>query len=276
MIPVAGPPVYTGPDRGVANGRPKVMNELNVIQLVNIRKRFGQQWVHDQLNLSVPAGKTTVVVGPSGVGKSVMIKYILGMLKPDSGQVLVNGHDVVTMSRTELREMRSHLGVLFQGVALFDSMTVLDNVELPLREKTTLSDAEVRQKSVDKLALVGISASDGSKFPAQLSGGMQKRVGLARALQHDPSIVLFDEPTTGLDPRTTHRIYDLLADTQHRLGYTAVIVSHDIPNVFRIADYVAILEDKKIQACVPAEEVRRADSPWARHFVETDDGGPAA
>lgn len=236
------------------------------IEIKDVYKNFGEQKVHRGVNLNIHKGKTTVIVGHSGAGKSVMLKYILGLIQPDKGNVYIGGQDVVKMNNRQLYDIRSKFGVLFQGSALLDSLDVFDNVALPLREKTKLPENEIHDRVVEKLGLMGIENAI-HKYPSELSGGMQKRVGLARALQREPEIVLFDEPTTGLDPETTHTIYELFENTQSRLGYTALIVSHDIPKVFRIADYVAVLNQGKIQAHVPPEELDNCGNDWVRKML---------
>jgi len=251
-------------------------NREPVIQLEDVRKSFDEQTVHCGVDLSIVRGKTTVIVGPSGVGKSVLLKFILGLLKPDSGKVLVHGEDVVNMNRAKLKKMRSHLGVLFQSVALFDSLTVYENVALPLKEKTNLSTVEIRDQVMEKIELIGLEKSVVNKYPSELSGGMQKRVGLARALQLDPDIVLFDEPTTGLDPETTLHIYRLFAETQNRLGYTALIVSHDIPKIFDIADYVAVLHEGKIMPCATPEKIIDSENLWLKTILFSEENGVIA
>jgi len=242
-----------------------------VIQLVNVTKAYGPQRVLDKVNLEVRQGTTLVIVGASGQGKSVLLKHMLGLVRPDRGKILVFGQDIASCSRRELKEIRKHFGVLFQNVALFDSMTVYDNVALPLRERTDLSEAEIRRKVEEKLALMDLDGAS-AKYPAQISGGMQKRVGLARALVLDPKIVFFDEPTTGLDVHKSNEIYRLFYKTQAQLGYTAVIVSHDVPKIFKLSDYVALLANKQIQGCMTPEEFQLSDNPHIRSFVETTMG----
>ncbi len=238
-----------------------------VIELKDVCKSFGRDPVHTQLNLQVPRGLTTIIVGPSGVGKSTVLKYILGLLQPDSGQVLVNGENVSSMSRKSLQKMRSSLGVLFQGGALLDSLTVFENVALPLEEKTRMKATEIRDRVMESLRRVELHKSE-HKYPAELSGGMVKRAGLARALVHDPEIVLFDEPTTGLDPETTLDIYDLFAELQSRLGYTALIVSHDIPGIFRIANQVALLKEGNVKAFLPPQEILSSMNPQVEYLAK--------
>lgn len=242
-----------------------------IIKLVDVVKDFGAQRILDHANLEIMPGQTTVVAGGSGQGKSVTLKLILGLLKPDSGSVLVGGRDVAVMDRRELNEIRSAFGVLFQGVALLDSLNVFDNVALPLRERTKLNREEIRVRVVDTLVQLGLVGHD-EKFPAQLSGGMKKRVGLARALQLKPEIMLFDEPTTGLDPEKTLEIYQLFFETQRKFGYTSVIVSHDIPKVFNLADQVVVLNDGKLVSFDDPEEIQLCEIPEIQSFVKATMG----
>jgi len=241
------------------------------IQLQDVEKSFAGQKVLDKVNLAVPEGKTTVITGASGQGKSVILKHMLGLVRPDQGKVMVFGKDIAKLGKRELREVRTHFGVLFQNVALFDSMTVYDNVALPLRERTDASEEEIRANVGEKLAMMDLVGAD-DKYPAQLSGGMQKRVGLARALALNPKVVFFDEPTTGLDAKRSSELYRLFYRTQRQLGYTAVIVSHDVPKIFKLSDYVTLLQDKVIQGCMPPEEFQRSQHPVIRAFVETTMG----
>ncbi len=243
------------------------MNVEPIIQLDDVKKRFGLQQVLKGINLSIYEGKTTVIVGESGKGKSLILKHILGLIKPDSGKVLVYGKDLIKTNKKDLKEIRSYFGVLFQNAALFDSMTVFDNVALPLRERTNASEEEIKKIVNEKLKLMDIEGSN-EKYPAQLSGGMRKRVGLARALVLNPKIVFFDEPTTGLDVAKSNEIYRVFYRTQAKLGYTAVIVSHDVPKIFKLADYVALLHDGIIQDCLPPEDFQTSDNPFIKEFVE--------
>jgi len=243
------------------------MNVEPIIQLDDVKKRFGPQQVLKGINLSIYEGKTTVIVGESGKGKSLILKHILGLIKPDSGKVLVYGKDLIKINKKDLKEIRSYFGVLFQNAALFDSMTVFDNVALPLRERTRASEEEIKKIVNEKLKLMDLEGSN-EKYPAQLSGGMRKRVGLARALVLNPKIVFFDEPTTGLDVAKSNEIYRVFYRTQTKLGYTAVIVSHDVPKIFKLADYVALLHDGIIQDCLPPEDFQTSDNPFIKEFVE--------
>jgi phospholipid/cholesterol/gamma-HCH transport system ATP-binding protein len=247
------------------------MESKTIIELVDVEKSFGDQKVLDRVNLKVQEGTTLVIVGASGQGKSVILKHMLGLVRPDRGQVQVFGKDIARCSRNELKEVRKSFGVLFQNVALFDSMTVFDNVALPLRERTRMTESEIRDKVEDRLTMMDLQKAD-EKYPAQISGGMQKRVGLARALVLDPSIVFFDEPTTGLDVNKSNEMYRLFYKTQAHLGYTAVIVSHDVPKIFKLSDQVALLADKRLQGCLTPEEFQLSDNPHIRRFVETTMG----
>ena len=236
------------------------------IRFEHVTKRFGAQVVLDDVSLAFPAGKTTVIAGGSGQGKSVTLKLILGLLQPDTGRIFVEGENIVGMGRRRLNEVRRKFGVLFQGAALLDSLTVFENVALPLEERTSLSQAEIRQRVTDTLAQFDLAAH-ADKYPAQLSGGMRKRVGLARALQLEPSIMLFDEPTTGLDPLKAMDIYDLFYHTQHRYGFTSIIVSHDIPKIFNLADQVVILAGGRFVVLEDPSEIWTSDRPEIQDLV---------
>ncbi|MBM4145531.1 MAG: ATP-binding cassette domain-containing protein [Nitrospira sp.] len=238
-----------------------------MIRLIDVRKRFASQEILKGVNLSIYEGKTTVIVGESGKGKSLILKHILGLIRPDKGKVLVEGNDINKIGRKDLKAIRSKFGVLFQNAALFDSMTVFDNVALPLRERTKASEEEIRKIVNEKLDLMDIEGSN-DKYPAQLSGGMRKRVGLARALVLNPKIVFFDEPTTGLDVAKSNEMYRVFFKTQSKLGYTALIVSHDVPKIFKLADYVALLHDGVIQDCLPPEDFQTSENPFIKEFVQ--------
>ena len=243
-----------------------------MLALKGVSKSFGPQKVHESVSLEVPKGKSTIVVGPSGAGKSVLLKYFIGMMSPDEGEVRVDGQEMGSLSRDELYNIRARIGFLFQGAALFDSMTVFDNVALPIRERLKLSEDAVLKRVMDKLDLVGM-AEAAQKYPAELSGGMQKRVGLARALARDPEVLLFDEPTTGLDPESTHNIYELFLSTQKKLGYTSVQVSHDIPKVFRLADQVAVLENGRLEVCPQPKPGQSSGQLWLDHMLSLEKKG---
>ncbi len=235
------------------------------LELRAVTKKLGGLTVHHDLSLAVERGKTTVVVGSSGAGKSVMLKYILGFIKPDQGDVLVEGQSILGLGETDMKQIRSRYGVVFQGAALFDSLSVFENVALPLREKTRMAPAEIEQKVMHSLEEMRL-ADARHKMPAELSGGMQRRVALARALQLEPRIMLFDEPTTGLDPETCESIYDLFIEMQARLKYTALIVSHDIPRIFRAGHRIAVMHGGKIEAVVDPAKINKAGG-WLKRIL---------
>lgn len=247
-----------------------------IVEFNNVSKAFigrsgGVQRVLDSVSFSIFPGCTTVIAGGSGQGKSVTLKLMLRLLQPDDGVITVDGQNINSIGNKKLAEVRTKFGVLFQGAALFDSMTVFDNVALPLRERTSMSEGEIRSQlseTLEKLELLGHE----EKFPAQLSGGMQKRVGLARALQLKPEIMLFDEPTTGLDPVMTDEIYRLFARTQKNIGYASVIVSHDIPKVFNLADQVIVLDGGKVDVFTNPEEIQWSEKKHIKEFVRTTMG----
>ena len=237
------------------------------IRIRGVKKRFGDLVVLDGAELDVPRGQARVILGRSGQGKSVIIKHMLGLVRPDRGEVKVFGRDMNRLNRKEKDDVRENFGVLFQNAALFDSLNVFDNVALPLRERTRWTEDEVRDGVMEKLGLMGLQEAI-DKFPAQLSGGMRKRVGLARALMLQPKIVFFDEPTTGLDAHKSNELYRLFYRTQQQLGYTAVIVSHDVPKIFKLADEVALLAEGRIQGCMSPEDFQLSEQPTIRAFVE--------
>lgn len=244
-----------------------------MIKLIDVEKSFNGQVVLDRLNLEIPEGKITAVIGPSGEGKSVLIKHMIGLLKPDRGQVLVDGEDIAVMGRRRLNRVREKFGMLFQGVALFDSMTVFENVAFPLEEKTRLSGGEIRDRVHEALEHVGLRGVD-DKYPDELSGGMKKRVGLARALLLNPRIILFDEPTTGLDPIICKAINRLIRETHAKFGFTAVIVTHEVPEIFSLCHYVAMLLAGKVVAAGTPEEIQHSTDPRVIQFIRGELEGP--
>jgi phospholipid/cholesterol/gamma-HCH transport system ATP-binding protein len=244
-----------------------------VIEVIDLHKNLGGRPVLAGVNLVCPAGRMTVLIGRSGAGKSVLLRHLMGLLRPDAGAVRVGGRDLAGLSARQLRELRAQLGVLFQGGALFDFMTVADNVAFPLRVKRALAPAEIRAEALRQLAAVGL-AGDADKYPVELSGGMRKRAALARALAGAPSVVLFDEPSTGLDPILLGSIHRLIADSQARLGFTAVLVSHEIPEVLELADHVAMLEDGVIVEAGSPERLLTSSNPVVRRFLAGGDPRP--
>jgi phospholipid/cholesterol/gamma-HCH transport system ATP-binding protein len=244
-----------------------------MIQVVDVHRSFGRQQVLKGVNLRVPQGEILAVIGRSGSGKSVMLRLLIGLLRPNRGQVIIEDTDITQLSGRRLDRVREHFGMLFQGGALFDSMTVFENVAFPLREKTKLSEAEITEQVQKMLESVGLGEM-GYKFPAELSGGMKKRTALARALVTNPSIILFDEPTTGLDPILVHAIHQLIKDTHSAFGYTAVIVSHEIPEVFDIATRVAVLHEGKIIEEGTPEVILKSPNPVIQQFIAGSLEGP--
>ncbi len=244
-----------------------------MIKMENVNKSFGRQIVLDNLNLEIPKGKITAVIGPSGEGKSVLLKHMIGLLRPDSGRILVDGEDITVMRRSQLNRVREKFGMLFQNAALFDSMTVFENVAFPLEEKTGLTRNEIRDKVHEALENVGLRDVD-KKYPDELSGGMKKRVALARALLLNPGIMLFDEPTTGLDPIISRAINKLIRDTHDRFGFIAVIVTHEVPEIFDLCDHVAMLYRGKILASGTPGDIQRSTNPVVNQFIRGELEGP--
>jgi phospholipid/cholesterol/gamma-HCH transport system ATP-binding protein len=249
------------------------MAETPLIQVHNLRKRFGRQVVLNGLSLDIRRGEIMAVVGRSGSGKSVFLKHLIGLMRPDSGQVLVEGEDIHRGGRRTLERIRTRFGMLFQGGALFDSLTVEDNIAFPLRERTRMSAEQIQTVVAETLKGVGLEGVEG-KLPDELSGGMRKRVALARALAMHPEIVLFDEPTTGLDPILVRAIHRLIADTQARFHYTAVIVSHELPEIFDIATRVAMLHNGTILEVDTATAFQHSSNPAVQQFIAGRLEGP--
>ena len=237
-----------------------------MIQVIDVYKNFGHQEVLRGTNLTIEEGGITTIIGGSGCGKTVLLKTMIALLLPDRGRILVDGADITRLGDKPLNEVRRKFGFLFQGAALLDSMTIFDNIAFPLRERTSLGEDAIGRKVRERLHQVGLEDM-GYKYPAEVSGGMKKRAGFARALVTDPAIVLFDEPTTGLDPLLGKSIHDLIADMQARHGFTGVIVSHDIPEVFTISHRVAMLADGVIADSGPTEEILRSPNPAVRRFL---------
>jgi phospholipid/cholesterol/gamma-HCH transport system ATP-binding protein len=243
--------------------------EEPVIDVQDLHKAFAGFQVLKGINLKMMAGTTTVVLGGSGSGKTVLMKHIMGLFKPDRGEVIVDGEDVSHMPRQQLSVFRQRMGMVFQSAALFDSMTVRENVAFPLREHNKqLSEAEILAKVKEKLAVVELHEVE-DKFPAELSGGMRKRVGLARAIVREPKIVLYDEPTTGLDPLTTESVDEMIINARERLGVTSVVISHDIGSAFHIGDRIAVINEGRIVEEGTPDEVRNTKEPFTRHFLAT-------
>jgi phospholipid/cholesterol/gamma-HCH transport system ATP-binding protein len=241
--------------------------EVPIIELRGISKRFGPLVVLDDMSLSLRRGETTVVIGESGTGKSVMLKHIIGLLRPDAGEVHVDGHRVDRQTAKEWVRVRRRFGVLFQSAALFDSMTAAQNVAFPVLEHRAVSDAEAREISLEKLRMVGLEKF-ADKKPAQLSGGQRKRVGLARAIALDPEVILYDEPTTGLDPVRSDVINELILKLQRELNVTGVVVTHDMASAYKVADRIVMLHKGKVIADGSPEDIRRSADDRVRRFIE--------
>jgi phospholipid/cholesterol/gamma-HCH transport system ATP-binding protein len=238
-----------------------------MIEIIDLVRSFNGQTVLDGVNLTAPKGEITVIIGKSGAGKSVLLKHVMGLLTPDRGRVLVDGVDIGRARGRVLQELRRRCSVLFQGGALFDSLNVSDNVAFPLREKTRLTETEIARRVADRLAQVHLSQDVAGKFPDELSGGMKKRVALARALIQEPEIVLFDEPVTGLDPPMSNTVFHLIAETHQKNGYTGLMVSHDIPAVFQVAHRVAMLHQGRIIAWGTPAEIQHHEDPVVQNFL---------
>jgi phospholipid/cholesterol/gamma-HCH transport system ATP-binding protein len=247
--------------------------ELPKIRIRDLHKSFGDQHVLKGLNLDIPEAQTTVILGPSGAGKSVVLKHIIGLMKPDKGEILVDGMDITKMNERELNRIRRKFGMLFQGAALFDSMTVEENVAFPLREHTKLSDKEIRELVREKLHQVGLVGIE-NKMPSELSGGMKKRVGFVRAIILEPEILLFDEPTTGLDPIMVEVIDKLIMDTQKEYKFTNVVISHGIHTAFWIGHKIAMIYDGVIVEEGPPEKIEKSQNPIVRQFITGSIEGP--
>ncbi len=246
---------------------------MGMIQVVELHKTFADHQVLRGVNLTIEPGKITTIIGGSGSGKTVLLKHLNALLLPDRGQVLVDGVDITKLRQNRLNKVRNKFGVLFQGAALLDSFSLFDNVAFPLREKTEMNETEIEKKVMERLEQVGLEKW-GYKFPAQVSGGMKKRAGLARALVQDPEIVLFDEPTTGLDPLLAKSIHDLIFSSHSRFGFTGVIVSHDIPDVFEISHIIAMLANGVIEEVGTPQEIQKSKNPIVTQFLKAETEGP--
>lgn len=244
-----------------------------MIEVINLCKSFNHHRVLDKLNLTIKAGETKVIIGRSGCGKSVLLKHIVGILKPDSGTIKIDGCDLVQLKEKELNEVRLGVGLVFQGGALFDSLSVADNVAFVLNEYTKLPKAEIRQRVKDSLALVGLKDIE-EMIPADLSGGMRKRVALARALCMRPKILLYDEPTTGVDPITADAINNLIIEMRDKLRVTTIVVTHDMNSAYKVADSIAMLYHGKIIAEGTSKEISTTTHPVVYQFIHGAAGGP--
>jgi phospholipid/cholesterol/gamma-HCH transport system ATP-binding protein len=244
-----------------------------MIKMEDVHKSFDDLEVLKGTSFEVAKGEILALIGGSGHGKSVILKHVAGLIKPDRGRVYINGKDMSSLRGESLEKLRSHLGFLFQGGALFSSLTVFDNVAFPLREKTRLREQEIKERVLSVLDQVGLTGAE-NKFPAQISGGMIKRTALARELVRNPEIMLFDEPTTGLDPVIANAILDLVTAIHGDRGFTGIIVSHELARVFRIVQRVAMLHEGVIVATGTPDEISSSEVPIVRQFVTGSAEGP--
>jgi len=243
------------------------------IAIEGVSKSFGPKTVLDGTDLLINKGETIVIIGRSGEGKSVLLKNIVRLLEPDAGRIWVEGTEISALEDGPLMDLRKNFGFLFQGAALFDSMTVCENVGLMLQEHSGWKESRIRERACECLAMVGLEGAE-DKAPSELSGGMKKRAGLARAIVMEPDYILYDEPTTGLDPITSDAINDLIIKLQKELGVTSIVVTHDMPSAFKIADRIAMLSRGRIVFTGTVEEVRSTDHPMVRQFIEGSSKGP--
>jgi phospholipid/cholesterol/gamma-HCH transport system ATP-binding protein len=242
-----------------------------MIELRGVKKRFGEQVVLDGVDFEVREGETLALLGPSGTGKSVLLKHINGLIRPDAGKVIVDGLEVTTLHRKELSQLRTRIGYVFQNGALFDSMDVFENVRLGLSDESKFNDMEYAERRVAEcLKLVNLAPDTAKKFPAQLSGGMRKRVGIARAIAGAPKYLLYDEPTSGLDPVNADIVDELVKRLDQELGVTSIMVTHDVRGAFNVADRIALLSDGKIVLQGTPDEFRESENPKVKAFLERD------
>ena len=237
-----------------------------LIEFIDVRKSFGDHRVLDGIDLKIYKGQITTIIGKSGIGKSVLLKHIIGLLTPDSGRILFEGKPTDDFSPSDRRAFKMKCSYMFQGTALFDSMTVFDNIALPLVERHSLKRSRIAQLVSDKMVQLDIAGIE-TQYPSQLSGGMKKRVAMARALITDPEIILFDEPTTGLDPIRKNAAHSMIADYQQRLGFTGIMVSHEIPDIFFISQRIAMLDEGRIIFQGSCREIRDNPHPTIRAFI---------
>ena len=247
------------------------MNQLNkIIHVDQVCKNYGKHRVLNNLTIQIPEGKITTILGFSGAGKSTLLKHLLGLIKPDTGKIVVDGQNINELNKFSLIEFRRKFGMLFQYAALFDSFSTFENIAFPLREFTKLNETEIKNKVDELLNSVGLDLDNANKFPDELSGGMRKRVGLARALALSPKIMLYDEPTTGLDPITTKMVNDLIkktSDDRKNNLLTSIIISHDVKASLEISDYIAFLEKGEIVEYLPVDDFKKSENPNVLKFL---------
>ncbi len=244
-----------------------------MIRIRGLRKKLGQKQVLDGVDLDIPTGCTMVIMGRSGTGKSVLLRHIIGLMQPDEGTIEVEGEMITGRNEHDLNEVRKRFGMLFQSSALFDSLTVGENISLPMREHTRVPEAEIRRRTIERLDWVGLQGVEDQK-PASLSGGMRKRVGLARAIAMDPAYILYDEPTTGLDPIMSDVINRLIRSLQSRIGVTSIVVTHDLHSAWHVGDRMALLNDGRIAFTGTPSEARETSDPMVKQFIEGSSEGP--
>jgi len=244
-----------------------------MIEIINLHKSFEKNQVLRGIDLTVEKGESMVVIGGSGSGKSVLLKHIIGILRPDAGKVLIDGIDLALLKERELYEVRKKFGMLFQMSALFDSMTVWENVGFALHRNKSMHEKEIKARATEKLKLVGLSGVE-NLMPAELSGGMKKRVGLARAIAHEPEILLYDEPTTGLDPIMADAINELIIEMKNSLSVTSVAITHDMNSAYKIADRIAMLYEGRIIDTGSPAEIKNTGNPVVRQFITGSASGP--
>jgi phospholipid/cholesterol/gamma-HCH transport system ATP-binding protein len=249
---------------------PKVTSDAAPLHIVveRLEKRFGSFQALADIDMSIRRGEITVIIGGSGAGKTTLLKILIGLDRASGGSIKVNGEEIVGLSERELNRVRQRFGMVFQYSALLDSMNVLENVAFPLREHTKLSEREIREKVREKLGVLGLQNTE-LKFPSELSGGMRKRVGLARALMREPEAVLYDEPTSGLDPITSRKVDDLIVETRDRFGVTSIVISHDMAGALRIADQIVLLANGRVVAAGPPRELVASGAELLREFIES-------
>ena len=248
-------------------------DETPKILIEHLVKRFGDKAVLSDVNLTIRRGETMVVIGRSGCGKSVLLKHMSGLIRPEAGRVLIDGTDITRLQGAELDTVRMKFGMLFQSAALFDSMTVEENVAFPLREHASMPPSAIHDRVRESLELVGLQKIE-DRYPAELSGGMRKRVGLARAIAIHPEIVLYDEPTTGIDPIMADTINDLIIALRDRLKVTSVVVTHDMRSAYKVADRIAMLYNGAILQVGTPQEIRGSANPIVQQFIKGESAGP--
>ncbi len=245
------------------------------VEVDGLTKSFGSQNIWSDVTLTLPPGEISVLLGPSGTGKSVFLKSLVGLLKPEQGSIVINDVDIVSASEHKLYEIRKLFGVLFQDGALFGSMNLFDNIAFPLREHTKKSESEIKRIVLEKMDMVGLQGAEG-KLPGEISGGMRKRAGLARALVLDPAIVMFDEPDSGLDPVRTALLCELIREVHEENGGCYMVISHDLGTARRIADFIAVLWKGRIVESGPSEELFNSENEFVSQFLNAETEGPLA